>query len=64
MKIIEVDNFNRESISDSLIASNLTEEEAERFVTELNERYSGESAWYFYKSVSNEYKLYVFDPNN
>ena len=64
MKIIEVDNFNRESISDKLIASNLTKEESERYVTELNYRYSGESAWYFYKSVSEDYKLYIFDPND
>lgn len=62
MKIIKVDNFDRDSISDTLVAENVSEFYAEHIVTLLNEKFSGDRSSDFYKSVEDNHKLYEFEP--
>ena len=62
MKIIKVDNFNREFVSDDLIAKELTEHYADLIVDFLNARYTSHSSSIFYKAVDDAHKLYQFKP--
>lgn len=57
MKIILIDNFNRESISDKLIAENIDRIWANRIVDLLKEKYSGVGCCYFFRAVEDSYKL-------
>ena len=59
MKIILIDNFNRESVSDILIAENAQPHYANLIIEKLNQDLHNDSP-YFYKTVKNEYKLYEF----
>ena len=61
MKIIAVDNFDRDSESDELIAENVPEHWANRIVSLLNEKVGRMSRDYF-RAVSDDYKLYVWEP--
>lgn len=58
MKVILVDNYDREHISDVLHAEGLSAEEAERIADEYN---VSAFAW-FAKAVPDEYELYKFQP--
>lgn len=62
MKIIAVSNFDNESISDSLVAENVSEYYANYIVEFLNNKFGGVLATYFYRVVEDEYKLYIFEP--
>jgi hypothetical protein len=62
MKIIQVDNFDREIVSDILIAENVPEHFAELIVTYLNNTLSGPCSLDYYKRVPDDYKLYKFEP--
>jgi hypothetical protein len=62
MKIIKVDNFNRESISDVLIATSVSEYYADIIVRMLNKILGGTHAIAFYRAVEDDYKLYEFIP--
>lgn len=62
MKIICVDNFNRESRSDSLVAENINAYYAKFIVEKLNENLSGDQSPNFYRVVTDNYKLYTFEP--
>ena len=62
MKIIVVDNFGRESISDKLVCTNVSKYYGEIIVKALNVQLSGDYADVFYKLVQNDYKLYRFKP--
>lgn len=62
MKIVCVDNFDRETISDVLICENIAFGYGEDIVKFLNDRYSGNSSSDFYKLVSDDYKLFKFEP--
>ena len=62
MKIICIDNFDSESVSDTLIASDLTEKEAIAKAAELNKKYGGDYSPLYYKAVLDDYKLYTFEP--
>lgn len=62
MKIIRVDNFNRESVSDSLVAENVSEYYAKIVVKLLNEKLSGCTSPNYYRAVEDDYKLYKFEP--
>ena len=64
MKIVKIDNYNRESISDVLIAENVPSSYAETIVTMLNQKFGGRYSSRFYVVKPNDYKLYKFDPNN
>lgn len=61
MKIIRSDNFNRDYISDALIAENVNEYYGNLIVKLLN-THEGEDSLDFYKVVADEYKLYKFIP--
>lgn len=62
MKIICVDNFNRESRSDNLVAENVNAYYAKFIVEKLNENLSGDQSPNFYRVVTDNYKLYTFEP--
>lgn len=62
MKIIAVSNFDNESVSDELVAENVTEYYAKRIVDFLNGKFSGTTALYYYRAVSDDHKLYKFEP--
>lgn len=60
-KVIALDNYGDESVSDKLIIDNLTEEEAQTKAKELNENNVDVGLW-FYKAVEDSYVLYTFEP--
>lgn len=59
MKVIAVDNLDRDTVPDRLIASNLSPAEADRVVSNLNEQKDPD---WFYKSVPDDHILYAFHP--
>jgi hypothetical protein len=64
MKIRGVDNFNRESVNDILVAENIPNHEyGVCMVDALNEMFcSSEHATRYFELVEDDYKLYVFEP--
>ncbi len=63
MKIIGVDNFDRETIDDTLICENLTEQKATFIVRALNIVYcKGDNSPRYYKAVEDDHKLRSFQP--
>jgi hypothetical protein len=61
MKIIGVDNYDRENVSDILVAENVNEYYSKLIVKKLN---VGGDESRFYKAVNDDYALYVFDPTS
>ena len=61
MKIIATDNYDRDYISDELIAFNLSKKEAKRKADKMNKK-TGEHSPIFYRIVPNDYKLHIFEP--
>jgi hypothetical protein len=61
MKIIRVDNFDRDNVSDKLIAEGISSKDAETIVTGLNAKESEDSPD-FYKAVPDDHVLYVYEP--
>jgi hypothetical protein len=63
MKIIATDNFDRETTSDILVATNIINREyGECMVKALNEKFSSDYSLYYYQLVEDSQKLYVFEP--
>lgn len=62
MKIIAVSNFNNESVSDVLVAENVSEYYAKYIVEFLNSKFSGTSSPNYYRAVLDDHKLYKFEP--
>jgi hypothetical protein len=63
MKIIAVDNFDRETHSDVLIAENVTECCAPIIAAALNEKLcKHDDSPTFYRAVPDDYKLYRYEP--
>jgi len=63
MKIIRIDNFNRDESSDDLIADNIINKEyGKNIVDFLNSTDSGDYAPYFYKMVDDDCVLYTYEP--
>ncbi|MDR6779466.1 hypothetical protein J2W98_003746 [Paenibacillus peoriae] len=62
MKIICEDNFGRESVSDSLVCGNVSQYYGVAFVKFLNENFSGDHSFNFYRLVEDEYELYKWEP--
>ncbi len=62
MKIIRKDNFDRENISDSLVAENVGDYYGNFIVKKLNERFSGDRSPDYFMLVENDHKLYIFEP--
>lgn len=61
MKIIAVDNFDRETRDDVLVCENVNEYYAERIVNFLNIKYSGEHESRYFKAVKDDFKLYKYE---
>jgi len=63
MKIVKVDNFDRENTSDVLIANNVHNFYAEYIAEALNKKFSpGDHSPDFFRAVENDYKPYKFEP--
>ena len=62
MKIIQVDNFDREAYSDTLIAENVHSYYGPFIVDYLNQKCSGDNSPDYYRLVDDDHKLYVFEP--
>ncbi len=58
MKIICVDNFDRENVDDTLIAENVSEHFVKVIVEPLNEKFSGSV---YFRAVPDDHKLHVFE---
>lgn len=56
MKVILIDNFDREYIEDRLLKDNLTEFEAKKTADDYNKSYSQNWDW-FAKAVPDDYRL-------
>jgi len=61
MKIICVDNFDRDYESDYLVCENVEEYYGKEIVEFLNNKHSGNESPYYYRLVEDEYKLYKFE---
>lgn len=61
MKIIAKDNFDRENISEFVVATEVNKYYANLIAKLLNNRGSDDQP-YFYKAVPDDYKLYTFEP--
>lgn len=62
MKIIQKDNFDRDTQSENVIAENVSEYFAKLICELLNERISGPNANSFYKAEPDTYKPYEYEP--
>ena len=62
VKIVQTDNFNRDDVSDTLVAENVPPYYAEKIVKFLNDTLGGERSSAYFQVKPDEYKLYVFDP--
>lgn len=56
MKVILVDNFDRECIADRLLKDNLTESEAKKIANDYNQSHSTQWDW-FAEAVPDDYHL-------
>jgi len=61
MKIIAVDNFDREAVSDTLVATGLNKYYGELFIRCLLGRMHEHDETY-YRLVEDDHELYVFEP--
>jgi len=62
MKIIQVDNFNRDTVSDVLIVEKVSENHAQMIVEALNAKYSGDLSPMFFRVEADDYELYKWSP--
>jgi len=62
MKIVQVDNFGRDYISDELIAENVNKCFGEFLVEALNKQYSNSNSPAYYKLESDDYELHKWEP--
>lgn len=60
MKIIAVDNYARENVSDTLVAENVNSYYAPVIAKYLNDDPRHEDS--FYKAVEDDYTLYTWEP--
>lgn len=58
MKVIAVDNFDRENVDDVLIKDNLSKEEADKIAKDYNDNIMSDNHPIFYKAVDDNYKLF------
>lgn len=62
MKIIKSDNFNRENVSERLVAESVPPVYANIIADLLNDRFSGSQSEAFFRAEKDDYQLYVFEP--
>lgn len=60
MKVVLKDNYDREHISDILVAENVPEEYAHHIAEALNRKVASPDEFFFVESDT--YKLHVFEP--
>lgn len=60
-KVIGVDNFDRDWISDTLVEENLSKEAAEKIAQDRNYR-EGKHGTRYFKAVPQDHKLYTWEP--
>lgn len=58
MKIIKTDNFQRDEMSDSLVAETLSPYYAKIIVKLLNKKLSGNESQSYFREVKDDYELY------
>jgi len=63
MKIICVDNFDRETVNDVLVAENVNEYYGKKIVKLMQTHLASDNGFDWFKLVADDYKLYEFDPN-
>lgn len=61
MKIICVDNLNRETYDDKLVCENIDKFYGEIVVKSLNDKLSGEYSSSYFRLVEDDYKLYKYE---
>lgn len=61
MKIIKVDNFDRDFATDVLIAESIHPSYVQTIVQSLNDRFGGTHSQEYFQSVSDDYKLIIFE---
>lgn len=62
MKIIGVDNFDRDYVSDILVCEKIHESYATAVCEALNEKFGGPYATRFFKVVNDDHELYEGKP--
>jgi len=62
MKIVQSDNFDRDNISEQLIADNVPEFWASKIVSLLNDEYSGSTVDFYCSVKPDDYKLFTWEP--
>ena len=63
MKIIRTDNFDRESVSEYVVAENLSPFWGETILRVMIENLTSDNEPDWFKLVEDDYQLYEFDPN-
>ncbi|KEK23883.1 hypothetical protein BAGA_05425 [Bacillus gaemokensis] len=61
MKIICVDNFDRDTHDDKLVCESIDKYYGEVVVNSLNDKLSGEHSDSYFKLVEDDYKLYKYE---
>lgn len=56
MKVVRVDNFDRDYIPERLMAEKLTDEEARVIATALNAHFSGPHASHYFRVMADDYQ--------
>ena len=62
MKIIQTDNFDRDNVSEQLIAESVPPYWAKKIVALLNGKYSGSETSFFCAAKPDGYQLYTWEP--
>lgn len=62
MKIVQVDNFDRDNISDVLIAENVNKNFGEFLTKALIDKYSSSNSPDYFRLVPDNYELYKWEP--
>lgn len=62
MKIVAVDNYDREMKNDILVCENVNQRYGNFLTNQLNDKFSGANGDKFFQLVEDNYKLYKFEP--
>lgn len=61
-KIIKVDNYDRENVSDVLICENINDFYGRQVVEDLIARWGGDNTPNHFKLVPDDHKLHIYEP--
>jgi hypothetical protein len=62
MKIVKVDNFGRDSVSDVLVADHVPKYYAIHIALSLNEKFGGDTSPSHFTVAEDDYKLHIWEP--